>query len=101
MLKIFFKKFGYIIALFVIVVVAAINMNVSTNKYGFSDRQLANVEALAKIEYNGNSCCYWESYLDWDCQSNEVEAEFMGVVHWECNTPFAWETCQDVGRCNY
>ena len=46
------KKFGYIIALFVIAVVAAINLNANFNTYGLSDRQLANIEALAQGETN-------------------------------------------------
>ena len=57
MIKTFLKKFGYILAILVIVVVAAINMNVNSNKYELSDMSLANVEALATREGAGDTIC--------------------------------------------
>ena len=84
MLKIFFKKFGYIIALFVIAVVAAINMNVSTNKYGLSDRQLTNIEALARNEGSGD--CKWHQ-------------EKCSATCWYCSPTFR-ETCLEDGDGN-
>ena len=45
-------KIAGLIALFMIVVVfAAINVNVALQERGFSDLSLANMEALAKIEF--------------------------------------------------
>ena len=58
MIKKFLEKFGYILAILVITVVAAISMNLNSNKYGLSDMSLANVEALARSE-GGDLCCYW------------------------------------------
>ena len=82
MLKIFFKKFGYIIALFVIAVVAAINMNVSTNKYGLSDRQLTNVEALAQGQVIIEELCLMgpNSFCEYPpcCGSSEWDIIFPG-----------------------
>ena len=49
MLKIF-KKIWLYLAIIVIAVVAAINMNANANRYGLSDMELANVEALAQCE---------------------------------------------------
>ena len=62
-LKCFFKKFGYIIAILVIAVVAAINMNLDSNSYDLSDWQLANIEALSRDESPGG-LCENEKYCD-------------------------------------
>ena len=44
------KKFLYGFAVLAIAAVAAVNVTLSSNKYGLSDVSLANVEALAKSE---------------------------------------------------
>ena len=43
---------GYIIAIIVTAVVAAINLNIESNKYGLSDLSLANVSVLTEMEYD-------------------------------------------------
>ena len=68
------KKLSSVIAVLIIVVVMALNINFSANKSGLSDLVLANVEALAIGEhpldegcklvdphffYDG---CYWDKY---------------------------------------
>ena len=50
MIKKILEKFGYILAILVIAVVSAMNMNVNSKSDGLSDMSLANVEALAKGE---------------------------------------------------
>ena len=45
-----FKKIWLYLAIIVIAVVAAINMNTNANRYGLSDMELANAEALAQGE---------------------------------------------------
>ena len=57
------KKFLYGFAVLVIAVFAAVNIHLSSNKYGLSDVSLANVEALARNEGSGPcSMCI----LDWE-----------------------------------
>ena len=46
------RKLIYGFAFVAITAIAAVNLNMNANKYGFSDRQLANVEVLAQQETN-------------------------------------------------
>ena len=69
-----YKKILGGIAIVAIAVVAAINMNVNSNRDELSDISLANVEALARDEINpvcpngcdkGNDGCFcWQWYND-------------------------------------
>ena len=65
-IKWFFEKVGYIVAILAIAVVAAINLNVDSNRYVLSDTQLANIEALARSEGSGGD--YKLCYCDGQCQ---------------------------------
>ena len=56
------KKFLGLIAILIVTVIAVINVNVDLRKSGMSDLSLANVEALAGFEFNGQ---YWDDEDHW------------------------------------
>lgn len=66
------KKILGLIAILIVTVVAVINVNVDLRKSGMSDLSLANVEALAGFEFNGQ---YWDDEHHWYNLGNNWKPE--------------------------
>ena len=78
------KKILYGVAVFVVAIIAAGNVNYSSKTKGMSDVMFANIEVLANSEGGSDS---------WYCWS----ALEKGTGCWRCGSPCEWEAKKSPG----